>query len=105
MAGYSYLFPREEVGMISGASKVVIEVEDQERAKVFWSGTMGFEVAQDAPYEERWLEVRPPNQAGNLVLDLCGEGASGGNGGAANLERDIPLRRPAGHLRRDVRRA
>jgi uncharacterized glyoxalase superfamily protein PhnB len=32
---------------------------------------MGFELAQDAPYgEERWLEVRPPDRAVNLVLDL-----------------------------------
>jgi hypothetical protein len=38
--------------MISGGSKVVIEVEDQDRAKAFWIETMGFELAQDAPYQE-----------------------------------------------------
>jgi catechol 2,3-dioxygenase-like lactoylglutathione lyase family enzyme len=44
--------------MISGVSNVVIDVGDQERAKSFWTETMGFELAQDAPYgEERWLEV------------------------------------------------
>jgi predicted enzyme related to lactoylglutathione lyase len=57
--------------MISGVSKVVIEVDDQERARAFWAEKMGFEVAQDAPYgEERWLEVRAPGGDLNLVLDL-----------------------------------
>jgi predicted enzyme related to lactoylglutathione lyase len=56
--------------MISGVSKVVIDVGDQERAKTFWTETMGFDLAQDAPYgEERWLEVSPPDRAVNLVLD------------------------------------
>jgi hypothetical protein len=36
--------------MIGGVSKVVSGVEDQERAKAFWVETLGFEVAQDAPY-------------------------------------------------------
>jgi predicted enzyme related to lactoylglutathione lyase len=57
--------------MISGVSKVVIEVEDQDRAKRFWTETMGFELVHDAPYEaERWLEVRSPDRATNLVLEL-----------------------------------
>src|SRR5262245_50568080 len=57
--------------VISGVSKVVIAVDDQERAKEFWTRTMGFELAQDAPYgAERWLEVRSPDQRINLVLDL-----------------------------------
>jgi catechol 2,3-dioxygenase-like lactoylglutathione lyase family enzyme len=34
--------------MISGVSKVVIEVGDQERAKGFWTETMGFGLVQDA---------------------------------------------------------
>jgi predicted enzyme related to lactoylglutathione lyase len=62
---------REVPSMIGGVTKVVIEVEDQERAKAFWTGTMGFEVAQDVPYgEERWLEVRTPDKATVVVLDL-----------------------------------
>ena len=57
--------------MISGVSEVVIEVEDQDRAKRFWTETMGFGLVQDAPYEEeRWLEVRSPDRATNLVLEL-----------------------------------
>jgi predicted enzyme related to lactoylglutathione lyase len=57
--------------MIGGVAQVVIEVEDQERAKTFWTETLGFELAQDAPYgEERWLEVRTPDRAITLVLDV-----------------------------------
>jgi predicted enzyme related to lactoylglutathione lyase len=57
--------------MIGGVTKVVIEVEDQERAKAFWTGTLGFELVQDTPYgEERWLEVRTPDKATVLVLDV-----------------------------------
>jgi predicted enzyme related to lactoylglutathione lyase len=61
--------------MISGVSKVVLQVGDQDRAKAFWIETMGFELAQDAPYgQERWLEVRSPDGV-NLVLELGSEGA------------------------------
>jgi Glyoxalase-like domain len=57
--------------VIGGVSTVVVEVEDQERAKRFWNETLGFEVVQDAAYgEERWLEVRTPDKAVVLVLDL-----------------------------------
>ena len=57
--------------VIGGVSKVVIEVEDQERAKRFWTETLGFEVVQDAPYgEERWLEVCTPDKAVAVVLDV-----------------------------------
>ena len=49
--------------MIRGVSKVVIDVEDQERAKEFWTEKMGFELVQDVPYgNERWLEVRSPTE-------------------------------------------
>jgi lactoylglutathione lyase len=57
--------------MIGGVAQVVIEVEDQERAKTFWTETLGFELAQDAPYgEERWLEVRTPDKAVTVVLEI-----------------------------------
>jgi predicted enzyme related to lactoylglutathione lyase len=57
--------------MISGVSKVVVEVADQDRAKAFWTETMGFELVQDEPYgDERWLEVRSPDRATDLVLEL-----------------------------------
>jgi len=58
--------------MISGVSKVVIDVEDQDRAKEFWTKTMGFELVQDASYGQgnRWLEVRSPDKSVVLVLGL-----------------------------------
>jgi hypothetical protein len=53
--------------MISGVSKVIIEVDDQERAKTFWTETMGFDLAQDSPSGgERWLEVRSPDGSLNI---------------------------------------
>ncbi len=58
--------------VIGGVSKVVV-VDDQNRARRFWTGTMGFELVQDSPYGEggeRWLEVRTPGGAVVLVLGL-----------------------------------
>jgi predicted enzyme related to lactoylglutathione lyase len=57
--------------VVGGVTKVVIEVDDQDRAKRFWTETMGFELVQDTPYgEERWLEVRTPDKAVILVLNV-----------------------------------
>ena len=57
--------------MIQGVHQIVIEVDDQDRALEFWTQTMGFELAQDAPYgDERWLEVGTPDKAMRLVLSL-----------------------------------
>jgi predicted enzyme related to lactoylglutathione lyase len=57
--------------MIDGVSKVVIQVEEQERAKAFWTETMGFGLVQDAAYgDERLLEVQTPDHTTNLVLEL-----------------------------------
>ena len=57
------------VAVVGGVTKVVVEVEVQERAKRFWTETLGFELVQDSPYgEERWLEVRTPDKAVILVL-------------------------------------
>jgi predicted enzyme related to lactoylglutathione lyase len=55
--------------VVEGVSKVVIEVDDQERALRFWTETLGFELHQDTPYgEERWVEVRTPDKRLILVL-------------------------------------
>ena len=59
--------------MISTARSVGIYVGDQDRAKEFWSNTMGFEVLQDVPMGEgdslpRWIEVAPPGRKIILVL-------------------------------------
>lgn len=71
--------------MISGVSKVVLEVGDQDRARAFWTETMGFDLVQDAPYgQERWLEVRSPDRTVSLVLEL-GEGPGGREGALEHL--------------------
>jgi predicted enzyme related to lactoylglutathione lyase len=58
--------------------KVVLPVQDQERAKAFWTAKLGYEVVADAPYgAERWLEVRSPDHAINLVLELSAEAGAG----------------------------
>lgn len=55
--------------MITGVSRVVVPVDDQDEAKRFWIDKVGFELAYDETYgQERWLEVRPPNGSPVLVL-------------------------------------
>lgn len=56
--------------MNEGVGQVIIEVEDQDRALEFWSNTVGFELAHDAPYGEsrRWIEVTTRDKAVVLVL-------------------------------------
>jgi predicted enzyme related to lactoylglutathione lyase len=59
--------------MISGVSKVALEVDDQDRAKAFWTDTMGFELVQDTPYGDdgsRWLEVGTPDGRVTLILGM-----------------------------------
>jgi lactoylglutathione lyase len=57
--------------VVEGVSKVVIEVEDQDRALEFWTDAMGFELVRDSKDgEERWLEVRTPDRGLILVLQL-----------------------------------
>jgi predicted enzyme related to lactoylglutathione lyase len=55
--------------MITGTGKVVIPVDDQERAKEFWTTQVGFELNRDESYgDERWIEVSPPDGRPLLVL-------------------------------------
>ena len=55
--------------MLNGISKVVLDVDDQDRAKDFWTSAMDFELVRDVPYgDERWLEVRSPD--GQIILVL-----------------------------------
>lgn len=55
---------------IRGISKVVVGVQDQERAKKFWSETVGFEVTTDLPYgdEGSWVELTAADGQTVLVL-------------------------------------
>ena len=60
--------------MIGGVAKVVLEVQDQDRAKDFWTSLIGFELVQDEPYgDERWLEVRSRDKGVNLVLEIASD--------------------------------
>lgn len=63
--------------MISGVSMVVLDVEDQEKAKDFWVDKLGFELVSDETYgAERWIEVRPPDGAPRLALTARPPGES-----------------------------
>ncbi|WP_113694262.1 VOC family protein [Amycolatopsis albispora] len=56
---------------VRGVSKIVVGVDDQQRAKHFWTELLGFSVAIDEPYGdsgERWLEVTTPDGETTLVL-------------------------------------
>ena len=55
--------------MITGVAKVVVSVDDQERAKQFWTGAIGFDVVMDESFgNERWIEVEAPDRSLVLVL-------------------------------------
>ena len=83
---------------VTGVSKVVIDVDDQDRAKAFWTEKMGFAVAQDVAYgDERWLEVRSPDGAVMLVLGRTSSGT--GDRDAVPDERDVTTR--TAHVERD----
>lgn len=56
--------------MIRSVHKVVIPVDDQERAKRFWTEVLGFGLVSDATYPGgRWLEVATPDGAVSIILD------------------------------------
>jgi lactoylglutathione lyase len=66
-----------EAAVISRVSKVVVPVENQQAALNFWTTSMGFEVVRDDQYgDERWIEVRPPEQDLLLVLSPRSPGES-----------------------------
>jgi predicted enzyme related to lactoylglutathione lyase len=63
--------------VISAVSKVIVHVEDQERAMRFWSEVVGFECTRDETYgDERWIEVSPPDGGPVLVLSRRPPGQS-----------------------------
>lgn len=68
--------------MISGVHKVIVPVDDQERAKAFWTEQVGFSTVRDDRYgDERWIEVGPPGAGPVLVLSPRSPG---------ELRRDVP---------------
>lgn len=58
---------------IRGVHKVIVGVRDQERAKEFWTETIGFTVTTDVPYDDkgnRWVEVTSADGQVALILSL-----------------------------------
>jgi len=55
--------------VISGVQKIIVPVEDQDKAKQWWTTVLGFEVVRDDSYgDERWIEITPPDHKVVLVL-------------------------------------
>ena len=59
--------------MLTAVRSVGIYVGDQDRAKRFWTDTLGFDLVQDTPMGDdpgagRWLEVAPPDRNVLLIL-------------------------------------
>jgi len=76
--------------MITGVRKVIVPVADQDAARHFWSEIIGFSVVREDAYgDERWIEVKPPDQDLLLVLSLRGP---------AERRRDVPEQLPHSDL-------
>jgi len=76
--------------VITGVSNVVLYVDDQERAKDFWTEKMGFDLVQDSPYgDERWIEVTPPDKGLRLVLSVRPAGQA---------KNDVPAELPSSNV-------
>lgn len=55
--------------MIDALATVCIFVNDQERAKAFYTDKLGFELRQDAPMgESRWIAVAPRGARTEVIL-------------------------------------
>jgi len=56
--------------MITRVRKIVVPVDDDRRAREFWTAKMGFQLTRDEPYGDgqRWTEVSPPDASIVLVL-------------------------------------
>jgi predicted enzyme related to lactoylglutathione lyase len=56
--------------MISHIATVAVYVEDQQKAKTFWSEKVGFEIVADHPMgpNANWLEVAPKGAGTRLVI-------------------------------------
>ena len=61
---------------ITHIGRTTIYVDDQDRAKAFYTDVLGFELVMDMPMGDpgaaRWIEVRPPGGQTNVVIFLGG---------------------------------
>ena len=55
---------------IDHLSVVSVPVSDQERAKSFYTDTLGFELLADSPFgeDQRWIQVGPKGTATSITL-------------------------------------
>jgi catechol 2,3-dioxygenase-like lactoylglutathione lyase family enzyme len=65
---------------ITEVGRVMVPVDDQDRAIEFYVDTLGFEKRADTPYGDgqRWVEVAPPGAVTAIALVLPLEGQSAG---------------------------
>lgn len=55
--------------MIDAVATICIFVTDQDRAKAFYTGVLGFELRQDSPMgESRWIAVAPKGARTEVIL-------------------------------------
>src|SRR5215472_1817203 len=55
--------------MIDALATVCIFVNDQDKAKTFYTDTLGFELRQDSPMgESRWIAVAPKGALTEVIL-------------------------------------
>ncbi len=74
---------------ITDVATVTVAVADQDRARDFYVGTLGFEVRLDVPMPGggRWLTVAPPG--GAVALALTPGGTTGADTGIRFVARDV----------------
>ncbi len=73
--------PETRTGIqITQVGTVGIPVADQDRAREFYTGLLGFEKRMDVPYGkgERWIEVAPPGAATTIALVRARDGEATG---------------------------
>ncbi|WP_211370836.1 VOC family protein [Nonomuraea turkmeniaca] len=66
---------------ITGIRTIAVPVTDQDRAVIFYVGTLGLEKRLDAPIEQlggRWIEVAPPGSATSIALVPASPDAAAG---------------------------
>lgn len=81
---------------------ITVFVSDQDKAKAFYVGTLGFDVRGDMTMgDNRWLEVAPPGENTTMVLHKPFPGNSAGSThgvilGTADLDADCAALTAAG---------
>jgi lactoylglutathione lyase len=79
---------------ITNIGVAMFVVSDQDAARAFYTGTLGFELRADTPFggegEARWLEVAPAGSRARLALNPPMGGATPGGGSIGVESTDVP---------------